>query len=153
MKINLECGQDIRQGFVNVNSVPVENPHNYDFRVGDPRNLDEIVEDGKAEQIVANELLTRFHPSEVVSVVQRWIQKLQKGGKLIVTFVDFRLVAQEIYLNNLSIENIHVLIYGQNNEKQSICDVDTAKILVEKLGMNVEHVSIKDTVVYVEAVK
>src|SRR3712207_4192008 len=106
MKINLECGNDIRNGYVNVTSWPLQElpddlPDNTNIVVGNPLNLDPVFENDSAEEIVFSRLFNVIHPNHIIPALEHWHDKLAKDGLLKLSFVDIRLVSKFIHSGQL----------------------------------------------------
>ena len=155
MKINLECGQDLRTGYININSDPLDSdvPEGIDFRVNDYRNLDPIVEDESVEELVCNGIIHRLYPNEILQVLAHYVNKLVPGGMLKLTFLDIRHVAREGHLNRMSLHDLHNYIFGSKHENKTIADVDTIKTALTRLNLNINSISMSGCVVSMEAIK
>lgn len=78
MKINLGCGDEILQGYIN-----------FDFRktnpevvVGDVRNLP--FQDGYFDEIFAKDIYEHVSFLESENLIKHWVSKLKSGGKLVI---------------------------------------------------------------------
>jgi hypothetical protein len=157
MKLNLESGNDLRNGYVNVNLGIVDLksvPQNTRFVVGNFRNLDPIVKDGQAEEIVFNPPFNRIGPAEAMKVLTHWKNKLGVGGVLKLVFCDIRRLGQILHSGEIPLQEAHSLIFGSPNAPhQSLIDAQIMKNIGESLGLSVKSISAKDYVVTIELEK
>jgi hypothetical protein len=156
MKLNLECGTNIRNGYENINFgvVPLNSiSEGSRFVVGNYRNLDPIVDDGSCEEIVFNPPLNVLSPNEIVNVLNHWSRKLTGGGKLVVTFYDIRRIGRAAHSSELSLEDIHGMTLGNRNELKTVMDTAVIKLVASASGLLIESISPKQFTVTVELIK
>lgn len=152
MKLNLECGNDVRNGYMNINSEAIHGVEE-DLIVADFRNLDTFVEDESVEEIISNDAVTKLHPAETLRVIEHWSNKLKKGGILEMTYADARSVAREAHIYNISLEEMHSYLLGPSNEKKGLIDVDTCKKLVQSFGLVIDQISYNGCIVHIRVIK
>lgn len=156
MKLNIECGNDLRNGYLNINSTVVsvdKLKEGVDFVIGDYRNISMIVADESAEEIVFAQPLNRLGPQEFVSVFQGWLKKLMVGGTMTLHFYDIRRIGRVAHLGDLSLQDIHNVVFGPRSEFKTVVDLSTVKSLVNDFGLTVESVSTQGLLVNVEVKK
>ena len=87
MKLNLECGNDFRSGYVNITSnpqIPENLPENLVVVPGHFTNLDPIITE-PVEEIVFNPFLNILVPNDIPQILGYWKSKLRKNGILKIT--------------------------------------------------------------------
>ena len=95
IKINLGCGRDLLEDFINVDIY-------YDFKDknyvrSDVRKLP--FKDNYADYILAREIIEHIPTIDLISTLKEWIRVLKPGGRLVITCPDFNQMAEE-WLNN-----------------------------------------------------
>lgn len=148
MKLNLECGNLLRSGYVNVNSCSVSLDENttedMPFVLGNFKNLKPIFPSEKFEEIIFNLPLNIFTPSELISIVEHWKEFLETNGILKIFFIDARRVARATQIESISLQESHDLTYGQNYEYKSLMDASIFKNVAKALKFDIEIMSAKD---------
>jgi predicted SAM-dependent methyltransferase len=76
-RLNLGCGYDLREGFLNVDLHAFHNPD----LVADVTKLD-MLPDAYYEEIVAQDVLEHIPRTETVNVLREWSRLLKVGGRL-----------------------------------------------------------------------
>jgi hypothetical protein len=156
MKLNLECHNDLRNGYINIIKHPnlQSKPHDgINITVGDFKNLDQIIDDNSVEEIIFSPLMNVITPNEIPKVLHHWKNKLVVGGVVKISFVDVRRVGQAAHLGQLSLENIHYLILGQQNEFRTVLDIATAKVALNTVNLVPQIINPTDFIVSIEAEK
>ena len=156
MKVNL-YGNGLRNGYVNiVNSVPddlSDVPDNTAVITGDFKNLDPVVEDNQAEELIFNVPLNALLPVDLVPVLEHWNKKLAKDGVLRIGYVDIRRLGKSIHMGELTLQDIDNLVYGPNHQYHCLMDTDVLKTVLKSLGYKINYISPKDFFVTIEARK
>lgn len=104
MKLNLGCGDDKREGFVNI-----------DLRedvadvVGNVQSLPYA--DGTVTEILASDILEHLPPTRTMPTLQEWHRVLQQGGTLIVRVPNLLQLARWI-VENYQVQAAITNIYG-----------------------------------------
>lgn len=156
MKLNLECGNDIRNGYINIsfNIGDVSNvPENTKIIPGNFRNLDPLIEDESVEEIVFNPTLNTISPKEIVGILTHWSTKLRPSGTLLVKFYDVRRIGQSAHYGTLSLQELHGLLLGHNYENKTVMDVAVVKTVADVTGYDIESISPTEYLVTVELKK
>lgn len=174
MKLNLGCGKDIRNGYLNLDIVPVEaevinkarggsSPDTRQddselFRVQDITNLDDVAEDESVEEILALNILQIFSYKHVFGILNHWISKLQPGGVLKVVVPDIHEQALSLVSGQMDIQNYILSIYGQHQNEHDyvktgfdieiLCD-----LLSNKLGLKILNKHCSNAKIVIEAEK
>ncbi len=110
MKVNLLVNSPHfhRNGYLNIDPFAKDGDQH---RVrGDVSNLDALVDDGEAEEIVAYEILDLFPFRDGGTILNNWLKKLKKGGTIVLTSLDILSVAKDLHFGNLEYD--HKMIYG-----------------------------------------
>ena len=158
MKLNLEYGTNIRNGYINISAWPPQElpndlPDETSIVVGQASNLNDVVPDESAEEILFNPVFNLINPAGILPLFQHWHQKLKAGGVLKLYFIDIRLISRFIYSGQLPLQEIHNLIMGPNKQHESIIDTDVMKNALSACGYKIQSISHQDFFVTVEACK
>ncbi len=112
MKVNLLIHSNaVRSGFTNVD--PLASPGSPDRVQGSVTNLDEIVEDAEATELVALDVIDYVPAPDVPGVIAGWVRKLRHGGQITIGGVDLRDVAKAVVFQQLSPNEAAGLLYGE----------------------------------------
>jgi hypothetical protein len=124
MKVNLitDNPYSTRQGYVNIYSEQI-------------KNLDELVDDAEAEEILALGVIDRYPFEEVPQVLDTIVKKLRHGGVLIIDCIDFRALARAVVTNIANLENFNNLVYGLN--RKSALDINYLDKYFKSKGLKV----------------
>lgn len=156
MKINLECGNVLLNGYLNVTSIPLQlddNAKNIDIIMGRYDQLDPILKNTVAEEIIFNPPINKVEPNKLPEVLLHWRQYLQPNGILKIFLIDIRRISNYIRRGTLDLQQIHNYVLGQSNEYRSVIDTRTMKDLLEKLGFKIEIISPVEFITTIEARK
>ena len=158
MKLNLGCGKDIRNGYLNLDIVPVEGADPNLFRQHDITNLDDIAEDDSVEEMLMFNILQVFSHKYVLGILNHWISKLQPGGVLKIVVPDVHEQALSLTSGQVDIQHYMLSTYGTHAN-----DYDYVKtgfdltllvdLLVNKLKLNILNKHCANTKIIVEAEK
>lgn len=112
MKLNLSVAKPIKKTDFEYNGTftyidPYSEQEHDSFKM-DLHILD-AYDDFEVEEIVALDVLEYYPYHEIQSVVKHWYNKLEKNGKLTISFREFSFFAKELYTNRLSLENLNNL--------------------------------------------
>lgn len=119
-KLNLGCGTDIRNDFINVDikALPGVNV------IADVTELE--LKNNSIDFIVAQHLLEFIPRKKLISLLQKLYSFLTSGGYLEIRITDLSLVTKALYLNTVSKEmGLHhemviALLYGQQLDEFDI---------------------------------
>jgi hypothetical protein len=84
---------------------------------GDISNLDEIVDDGELDEILADSVLEYYEIKLVNGIVQNWVNKLERGGKITITVPDLYEICKSIVRREVNEHEANILLYGTQEEK------------------------------------
>jgi len=117
MRVNLLFDNPgaVRSGYLNIDPF-APTPDTHGRVVGDVNNLDKLVENGEAEEIVAHDILGYFPPQQVDEVLGNWLGKLAHKGILTVACPDVGEAARQFLQNLIRIEDYNVLLHGEQTE-------------------------------------
>jgi hypothetical protein len=156
LKLNLECGQHYRNGYTNIVSGGFDTNLIHDglsIVPGHYNNLDPIVGENKAEEIIFNPPLNTIHPTELPKSIKHWIDKLSTGGILKLWALDIRLIGKEAYDGGLTLANIHEAVFGKNNEMKSVLDTSTVIEAMRHSGCKIHNLYVDKFAVIIILVK
>lgn len=158
MKVNLECGNDIRSGYLNISSRPYgintnNLPDHTKFIVGHYNKLDGIVPDESVEELIFNDHLNSLPPNEILPVFDHWKKKLKPKGKLKLSFVDIKRVGRAAHLGEANIQEIAQLIFGPANQFRSIAESSLLKTVLKHIGFDIDYLDVKNYFGTIEATK
>ena len=74
--------------------------------------IDVVIDDAEAIEIIANNVLEYVPQSEVIEFLTKIVNKLQHGGTLIITGVDAYTAAKDFVSYKISIEYFNALLHG-----------------------------------------
>lgn len=141
--LNLGCGNDIREGFVNIDLF------SNDSRVvfGDIRKLE--LPDNSADLILASDVLEHFSHRETQAILDEWARVLKHNGELIVRCPSLKLQAKA-YINGVWNADIasYMIFGGQTNPGDYHCvafDEESIKDKLHKAGFLITEFSEDDT--------
>lgn len=142
MKLNLGCGSDLRNGYLNLDIVPVEGADPDLFRQHDVTNLDDVAEDDSVEEMLLFNILPVFSFKHVYALMTHWISKLQPGGVLKIVVPDVYERALSLISGQIDIQNYILITYGHHANDHDyvktafdlniLCD-----LLADKLKLNI----------------
>ncbi len=141
--LNLGCGKDIRDGFLNIDI------YSDDERViaMDIRALD--LPDNCADGILASDVLEHFSHRETTSILSEWARVLKPGGELVIRCPSLRLQCKA-YMNKVWDADVasYMIFGGQTNPGDYHCvgfDEFSIRKHISNAGLEVEHFEEVDT--------
>lgn len=155
-KINLHCGADIRNGWINVDTkIPDHSNFSQDerFAIGDYSTLDTLVEDNSLSEIVLSQPINIISPVTMIEFLATANKKLKTGGKLTIWFIDIRTVGLNIYNGKLDLEQAHMLLFGRNYELKNIMTIGVITSAANYAGFKVDIISPNEYFVTLELIK
>lgn len=125
MKLHLGCGEKKLEGFVNIDTRPLEDVVDV---IDDVRELTTI-ENETVSLIYCSHVLEHIGRREYIEVLKRWYDVLQNGGILRLSIPDFEKVVEH-YNKYKDIDMIRGFLYGGQNYKENYhyCAWDFKKI-------------------------
>lgn len=106
VRLNLGCGKDIRDGFINIDL------YSDDPRVVgmDIRSLD--LPNDVADQIIASDIIEHFPHRETRSILNEWNRVLKPGGTIIIRCPNLRLQTQAYLRGDWNADVASYMIFG-----------------------------------------
>lgn len=153
MKLNLGCGKDIRNDFVNIDRLPVKSDH---YEQGDIQSLDWLVEDSTVDEILAIDCLEYLEGNKVKLAIKNWASKLSTGGVIKILVPDGHLVAKSFYQGQLSLQEYQIIMFGtreHNDDRLSVIDAVTLFEMLEECSLTITLKRYEGIAIYLEAVK
>ena len=106
-KLNLGCGTDIKDGFVNIDFIRVPGVdlvHDLTSKLP--------FEDGEVDFILASDVLEHFPKAKCQRILNDWVRTLKVGGEIHVRVPNIELICEKIYKQMLPSPVLIELIYG-----------------------------------------
>lgn len=149
MKINMSFDNKnlILQDYQNID--PFALPNDKLGRINcHPDNLNLIVNDGQAEEIIANMVLNYVSHKKLYSVLKTWSNKLSHNGTLEIFYVDLIEVSRLIITGQIEEKDAIQLIYGSQKEEwdffKSSISIYELKMFFENEGLIIESIGKKE---------
>ncbi len=116
LRLNLGCGRDVREGFVNIDLFN-EDPQVVGM---DIRNLQ--LPDACADFILASDVLEHFSHRETTTVLAEWARVLKPGGEIVIRCPSLRLQAKA-YMSGIWDADVasYMIFGGQTNPGDYHC--------------------------------
>jgi predicted SAM-dependent methyltransferase len=157
MKLNLGCGSDIRNGYINIDRLPPGQVAPDVYRQGDIQTLDWITEDGTVEEILALDCL-EYLPTNVIQLaLKNWASKLVSGGTMKILVPDCHAIAKSFANGQFSLAEYSQMTFGTqngNDNRMSMIDVVTLLDILESIpGLIVSTKRYEGVAIYVEVIK
>lgn len=134
IKLNLGCGKDIREGYINIDIRPLPGVVQADV-------LNLPIKDGSVAEILASDVYEHVSYHKSQELLAHWVSKLKRGGILIIRtpcldkIVEFCGRAEALG----TIEEIIAAIFGgqdyQENTHLTICQVALMKKYLRGAGI------------------
>ena len=128
MKLNLGCGKDIRDGYVNIDIIRFSD----DVVVGDIQKL--TYDDNSIDEILANDVYEHVGFQDSVSLLSHWVSKLKDGGLLIIQTPNILNLAKNILnqKNDKQIESSIRKIFGGQDHQYNYHFTSGHPVLMKK---------------------
>jgi len=135
MKINLILDGHALSGYKNID------PYGYGDEtkvVGDVENLDDMVEDAEATEILALDIIDFLPPESIEAAIGHWVSKLRHGGKIAIGGKDLWQISKALYQKILDLEEANEVIHG-TQEKPRISNFTIDKLIntLESRGLQI----------------
>lgn len=141
MKINISFNGEPKEGYTNIDpfALPTDKPLKINCH---PDNLDILVNDGEAEEIIAHNVINYLNNNSLLFILKSWCKKLAHTGVLDIIYTDIIEVSRLLTTNQIKEDVAISAIYGSQKEswdnyKTSI-SLHELKSFFEKEGMIVE---------------
>jgi len=141
MKLNLGCGLDKKQGYINIDIRKEVNPD----LIWNLENIPYPFETNSVEEIIAKDVLEHFPFRKVENILKEWFRILKPQGKLYIQTPDLIAIAIKVILNNkYTWKDISYWVYGgqdyNENFHKSGFTIPTLKKLLESIGFKIEKI-------------
>lgn len=147
VKVNLGCGLDFREGWLNVDVRPLY-PGNAGFLCCDLADVDEHIEDESVEEIVAQDVLEFVPWRQLDGVLVTLWKKLRLGGVLFIRVPDLKAAVSAYSAGEISHEEMQRVACGcQGYAEETVRSAWSAEEVVSRLqmaGLNVERLEGRD---------
>lgn len=152
MKLNIKCGSDVRNGYVNVdNDTTVTGNVNH----GGLESLDWVCEHGDAEEIIAVNALRFIQTDQTDAVLQNWCSKLKDEGTITIQDTDLHLASKSFSNDQIDLQEFSSMIFGlkHNMPFRSGIDMRTVVSKLKDLGLTITNKRFNGMSFLVEAKK
>ena len=148
MKLNLGCGDDVREGYINID---VRKTKPNVLVIDLEKELLRAFPSESADEIVARDFIEHISWRRVEDLLKDIFRVLKKGGRLFIQVPDLEAIARKVILNPdfkyLELEGwkaISFWVYGaqdhEYNYHKSGFTIPTLKRLLESIGFAVEKI-------------
>ncbi len=119
--------------------------------------LDEYVEDGEADEIVARNILSYFDAGRVTEIISQWVKKTARGGSLTISDVDIVQAWKAYNRAELNFIELNHCLYGEQQRpwmfrKVGLCLQEVCEALLA-CGMEVVEKKLYSVLFEIKAVK
>ncbi len=113
MKVNLLLDNpgDVRSGYLNIDAFAP--PGDRERVKGDVYILDDHVDGGELEELVAHEVLDYVPLKDAGSVIDGWLSKLAHKGRITISVVDLREVCRAVLAGTVDLNTANQLLHGE----------------------------------------
>ncbi len=115
IKLNLGCGSDLKEGYINIDVVREFGSLSSDKKPFLVCNLSESLpfKDESVDEIIAKDILEHFDKYMAHIVFADWVRVLKIGGRIFIRVPDFDFIFEVAKRKSLSFYDIMDLIYGE----------------------------------------
>lgn len=117
-------------------SAPENEGHQW---VQDLSNIDSVVENSEATEIIVDSFLSSFGYQNVGSVVSKIASKLRMGGKLVIYENDIDLLSHQYSKSGMDIQDINNLLFSDTLAIACVLNTETITDLLEQMGLRIEE--------------
>jgi|TARA_Y100000593_G_C4229372_1_gene296154 hypothetical protein len=137
VKVNIICGGHAITGYVNIDPLAKNEP---DKIAADFGNLDNLIHDSEATEILATEVVQYIPFTSVPKVLENWAKKLRINGKISVGGYDATEACKSYANKTCSLEDLNILLYGDPSTpiaNSSAISMPFIKNILENLGLKI----------------
>ena len=109
MKVNIICGGHALTGYVNIDPLAKNEPNKIAADFG---NLDSLIHDSEATEILASEVIQYIPFNSVPKVLENWAKKLRINGRISVGGYDVTEACKSYANKTCSLEDLNFLLDG-----------------------------------------
>lgn len=92
IKLNLGCGKDIREGYINLDIDPISDK----VLKHDVEDLSDFA-DNSVSEVLAFDIIEHFPQRRINPIIKEWCRVLRPGGKLIIQTPDIEVIFSDYY--------------------------------------------------------
>lgn len=152
-KLNLNCGQDVRNGYLNIDKYQSDLPSDK-YQSGNIDSLDWICDDTSVDEIIAINVLETIPFNQIEEVIKNWARKLSPGGTIKLSIIDLYIIAKLFVEAKISTQDFIGHLWGNNNQtKFSAINSSDLCVLLDRVGLNVTVKRYDGISFYLEATK
>ena len=107
--------------------------------VQDLSDIDSVVENSEATEIIVDSFLSSFGYQNIGSVVSKIVSKLRMGGRLVVYENDIDLLSQQYSKSGMDIQDINNLLFNDTPAIACVLNTETITDLLEQMGLRIEE--------------
>lgn len=100
-----------------INLCPFLNQEQHNIKRGNIMNLDNVVDNGEAETIIATNIIDYLELKVVVPTIQHWVSKIQHGGKIIISGTDMYEICRNFTRYNITLVQTNEILHGKYSDK------------------------------------
>ncbi len=153
MKLNLNCGEDVRSGYLNID-LSARDLSSDLYRAGDVIELDWVCDDNSADEIIATNVLETFSFNLIENMLKNWAKKLSPKGVLKISVVDLYVISRLFTEVKITIEDFIGHLWGSATPKMSgISRNKLCSMIEQKVGLKITIKRYDGISFYLEAVK
>lgn len=149
MKLNLKCGNDVRNGYVNID--PTKRGDG--ITNGNLESLDWLCEDNTVEEILAVGAMRYIDNNNLGNAMANWCKKLRTNGTIKIEATDLFIISKLFAGGQITIEEYTSALYGTDIPFRSSTDIDAVQDKLESLGLSVTQRRLNGTSFVLEACK
>jgi predicted SAM-dependent methyltransferase len=155
-RINVGCGADVREGWLNVDARPIR-PDDETFLCCELLTIDRHVDAGCADEVLAQDILEHFSWRDLPALLAQLTRLLRPGGRLVIQSPDLDANLRAYLDQQLDLGETQRLLYGDQtyaqNTHRNIWSQAAAADRLKAAGLVVEQVQQVGFNVRAEAVK
>jgi len=107
--------------------------------VQDLSDIDSVVENSEATEIIVDSFLSSFGYQNIGSVVSKIVSKLRMGGRLVVYENDIDLLSHQYSKSGMDIQDINNLLFNDTPAIACVLNTETITDLLEQMGLRIEE--------------
>lgn len=107
-------------------------PSNTEFtHVTNIINLDNVVEDNEATQIILDDFLRVFKITEIETVVKKVLTKLRLNGSIVISDVDVDVITSKYNRGDMNLEEFNTAVF--ENPSSNLINIEFLREVISKL--------------------
>lgn len=150
MKLNLGCGADVRDNYINVDTNIANNDK---IKYADIRNLNAIAGDGVVEEILAINVLECVKFSEFAHILKHWLDKIKSGGEIYIESLDSNMLGLVLLNNLVNMNDVNKMLFGDDKSKLSLHNLLTTEHQLNQNGFSTTTKGYRGDKFFIRAVK